>query len=221
MSAVSGYFGAEAQKDSAKDAAKAQKSATKDTNKMMMNMFNISRDDTAGQRSLFDDYAMPEWQKMFENGLKPDIDMNMDNDEIFQATRAESEKSLNRRQGAIGKYSSSDADSAITRNMSGLLTDSYNRQMTENQTGYNRLLDASKIGSGAAAQAGQNAIATGGNIGSNMMAAGNAQAQSALAQGQAQANWMNTIGQTGQNAYMMWKLFGNNGGGGGQTSGRK
>jgi hypothetical protein len=208
MSVVSGYLGAKAQKSSAKDAASAQVESTKLSNKAMMKMFNQSRDDTAGQRKLFDQYAMPEWQKMFgrEGGLKPDIDMNMDNDAIFQATRDESEKSLNRRQGAAGKFSSSDAENAITRNMSGLLTDSYNRQMTENQTGYNRLLDATKIGSGAAAQAGQNAIATGQGISQNALAAGNAMAQSSLAQGQATSNYMNTVGQTGQNAYLMWLM---------------
>lgn len=178
----------------------------------MMDMFNKSRADTANQRKLFDQFAYPEWQKMFGQGLGPNINLDLENDPIYQATRDESMKALNRRAAATGKFSSSDADNAVTRNMAGLLSDAYGRKLTENQIGYNRLLDASKIGSGAAMTAGQNAMVTGQNISQNAIQAGNALAQNQLAQGQATANQWNNAGQTANNIWLTYMLTKGQGG---------
>ncbi len=219
MSAISGYFAGEAQKEGSSKAANAQVESTRISTQAMMDMYNQSREDTAGQRRMFKQ-AAPMWDKMFgQDGFKPDINLDLENDKIFQATRDESMKALNRRAAATGKFSSSDADNAVTRNMSSLLGDAYNRQMAADQIGYNRLLDATKIGSGAAASAGQNALATGQAISQNTLMGGNAMAQNHLSQGQATANQYNSVGQGASDAYMMWLLT--KGQGGGQTAGYK
>jgi len=205
MSVISGIYGAKKQAKSAEKAADAQVESTKISTQAMLKMYNQSREDTAGQRSMFN-RAGPMWNKMFREGMQPNIDLDLENDKIFQATRDESMKALNRRAASTGKFTSSDADNAITRNMSALLSDSYNRQLTENQIGYNRLLDATKIGSGAAQSAGNNAMVTGQGIAQNNLMAGNAMAQNYLAQGQAQANAANSVSKGATDAYMMYLL---------------
>jgi hypothetical protein len=213
MSVISGIYGAKKQKEAAGKAADSQVESTRISTQAMMDMYNQSREDTAGQREMFNK-ATPMWDKMFQSGnMGPNINLDLENDQIYQATRDETMKALNRRAAATGKYSSSDADNAITRNMSALLSDSYNRKLTENQIGYNRLLDATKIGAGAAASAGNNALATGQSVAGLNLQAGNAMAQNYLAQGQASANAANSVGQGATNAYMMWLLTRGQGGG--------
>jgi len=206
MSVLSGYWGAEAQKEGSQKASDAQVKSTKISTDAMMKMFGISREDTRLQRELFSEYAMPEWQKMFEGGLDSSVDLDLENDKVFQANRDQTERSLNRRAASTGKYSSSDADNAIARNMGNLTTDAYNRRRAEDSTSYGKLLDASKIGSGAAQSAGQNAMNTGQIVSQNALASGNAQAQNYLAQGQATSNYMNQVGQTGQNLWLAWMM---------------
>lgn len=227
---VGGYMASESQKSSAGTAAAAQRDAAAQSAEVQWKMYNQSRDDTAGQRELFDQaspylsqYArgadrLADQYTRELNALQSPTQSTFDNDPLYQAQQAEAMRQLNRRSAAGGKMYSSDADNAVARNSLSFMQDSYNRkygnimdryglESQADSTGYNRYLDMAKIGSGAAAAAGQNSMEVGRNMGQTYTQAGDASAQASLAGGQANAQMWNTIGNAPMNAMSAYNMY--------------
>jgi len=72
--------------------------------------------------------------------LRSNVNIDMENDPIFQAQREEMLKQLNRRYASTGQYASSDADNAVVRNMLPFMQDAYSRNIdTLNRENQNAL----------------------------------------------------------------------------------
>lgn len=208
------YMGGQATKDA------ADKSAD-----ILWQMYNQSRQDTSGQRALFDQIA-PQLKQQATNPnypaiptLQNKVNTDYQNDPIYQQQKEEILRTLNRRMASSGQFNSSSADDAIMRNLSSLMQDSYSRNLDElnrtnqnalqtyglgydqNNNLYGRSLDLAKIGAGAAGAAGQNALST-----------GNALSNNQLYSGQNQANmWGGMAGSAmgGINNYLLYSLLNN------------
>lgn len=201
----------------------ATQEASDDATKALLQMYYQSRADTAGQRALFDQIA-PQLTQQATNPnfptiptLQNQVNVDYENDPIYQQQKNEIMTTLNRRMASQGRFNSSAADDSILRNLSPLMQDSYSRNLdTLNRTNqnalqtyglgydqgnnlYGRSLDLAKIGAGAASSAGQNALST-----------GNALAGVNMNNGQNQATmWGGMAGSAmgGINNYMLYNLL--------------
>ena len=203
MSAVSGTIGAIMGKKGSDRAADAQEYSADRMADITWDMYQQSRDDTQGQRDLFD---------FFEGDFKryartPDYAPDLENDPIYRQQKQDALKTINERMAAEGKYNSSDADNAIVRNLLPFMQDARTRKMQEDQIGYGRVLDAMKIGSGAATAAGQNAMIAGSNMSDAYRYGGDAAAQGHLAGANYMTQAAGMMGDT--NAYIGSNLLSN------------
>jgi hypothetical protein len=85
---------------------------------------------TQPQRDMFG----PAGQYLQDNagqGIETDVNWNLQNDPIYRQQQEEMQRQLNRRYAGMGRGASSDADNAMVRNMGGLMTDSYNRALSD------------------------------------------------------------------------------------------
>lgn len=201
------------------NAASKQANAMQDATAMQVaenrRQFDKMLELTEGQRALFDPAASRlKYYAMGGGGLTPELDWSLEDDPIYQTQRDEMMRVLNRRYAGMGRGASSDADNAIARSMGGLMTDSYNRALSDlareneiNQLMYGRNLDLAQIGAGAAGAAGQNAMQLGA-----LNSAAYGQQGSALAdiygqQGANQQNFWNNMGAMGMGAANNYMLY--------------
>jgi len=146
VGAAAGLGGAALSADASKDAASKSAKAVNAASQQYLQ-------DTAGQRALFPALQesllqapydttniLPAYSKAFENmwGYMPqtpdlvdDVDYDFDTDPYSQLKKDALMRSLNRRYAAGGKAYSSDADNAITRNMSDLWESGYARKAAD------------------------------------------------------------------------------------------
>jgi hypothetical protein len=191
---------------------------------------------TQPQRDMFG----PAGQYLQDNagrGIQTEVNWNLQSDPIYQQQQEEMQRQLNRRYAGMGRGASSDADNAMVRNMGGLMTDSYNRALSDlarrnsaNDTYWQRNLSNAQIGSGAAQAAGQNAMQMGAQNAAAYGQQGSALAQIYGDQGANQQNFWNNMGAMGQGAmnnYMLYNAMQSNpyhydqwGAGGNNTYGR-
>jgi hypothetical protein len=168
---------------------------------------------TAPQRRMFG----PAGQYLQDNaaqGIETDVNWNLQNDPIYRQQQEEMQRQLNRRYAGMGRGASSDADNAMVRNMGGLMTDSYNRALSDlarrnsaNDTYWQRNLSNAQIGSGAAQAAGQNAMQMGAQNAAAYGQQGSALAQIYGDQGANQQNFWNNMGAMGQGAMNNYMLY--------------
>jgi hypothetical protein len=168
---------------------------------------------TQPQRDMFG----PAGQYLQDNagqGIETDVNWNLQNDPIYRQQQEEMQRQLNRRYAGMGRGASSDADNAMVRNMGGLMTDSYNRALSDlarrnsaNDTYWQRNLSNAQIGSGAAQAAGQNAMQMGAQNAAAYGQQGSALAQIYGDQGANQQNFWNNMGAMGQGAMNNYMLY--------------
>jgi hypothetical protein len=158
---------------------------------------------TQPQRDMFG----PAGQYLQQNagqGIETNVNWNLQNDPIYRQQQEEMQRQLNRRYAGMGRGSSSDADNAMVRNMGGLMTDSYNRALSDlarrnsaNDTYWQRNLSNAQIGSGAAQAAGQNAMQMGAQNAAAYGQQGTALAQYLRGSGRKPAKFLEQHGRNG------------------------
>jgi hypothetical protein len=197
---LGGIFGQKASDSASKRQANAMAESTRMQVEENRRQFDKMLELTQPQRDMFG----PAGQYLQQNagrGIETDVNWNLQNDPIYRQQQEEMQRQLNRRYASMGSGSSSDADNAMVRNMGGLMTDSYNRALSDlarrnsaNDTYWQRNLSNAQIGSGAAQAAGQNAMQMG--------------AQNAAAYGQQGTALANIYGQQGANQQNFWNNMG-------------
>lgn len=152
LGALGSYLGGQEMSDA------ADKSAD-----VLWRMYNQNRSDMSPLLGLLGTYA-PQFADVASKG-----GADYTNDPIYQADKAEMIRTLNRGQSSKGSLRSSDTDNAMTRNLSTLMNNAYQRK-------YGGLLDLLKLGSGAASSAGSYGANTGNALATVYGNAGNNQA---------------------------------------------
>jgi hypothetical protein len=210
---LGGIFGQKASDNASSRQANAMQASTKMQVDENRRQFDKMLELTAPQRRMFG----PAGQYLQDNaarGIETDVNWNLQNDPIYRQQQEEMQRQLNRRYAGMGRGASSDADNAMVRNMGGLMTDSYNRALSDlarrnsaNDTYWQRNMSNAQIGSGAAQAAGQNAMQMGAQNAAAYGQQGSALAQIYGDQGANQQNFWNNMGAMGQGAMNNYMLY--------------
>jgi hypothetical protein len=127
---LGGIFGQKASDNASSRQANAMQQSTAMQVAENRRQFDKMLELTAPQRQMFG----PAGRYLQDNaaqGIETDVNWNLQNDPIYQQQQEEMQRQFNRRYAGMGRGASSDADNAMVRNMGGLMTDSYNRALSD------------------------------------------------------------------------------------------